>query len=133
MSFTISCFLVGDLDIFGVAIDGTMAVGQLKLKIKEQKQALKDIDANQLTLHQGTIDISLGSEAFKHELNRLSENSHECTPLDHTIEVLSANIYENPPAGKMYIILVRTPEGESIYCGGVVLMADVVDTPVKQL
>jgi len=36
MSFTISCFLVGDPHTFPVTIDGTMMVGEMKYKIKEK-------------------------------------------------------------------------------------------------
>jgi len=73
------------------------------------------------------------NEALINELKQLSEISQECMLLNRAMEVLSADIYNNPPTGKMHIILVRSPKGESIYYGGVVLMADVLDTPFEQL
>jgi len=133
MSFAIWCFLIGESDIFKVKIDPTDDVADLKQKIKGQKQALKEIDADHLTLHRVTINRPLETEALINELERLSETPQECTPLNLAIDVLSADIYNNPPTGKMHIILVRTPEGESIYYGGVLLMADGVGTPFEQL
>ena len=49
------------------------------------------------------------------ELNRLSEHLDECKRL-LCWRTLSTYFHEEPPASKMYIILVQTPEGESIYC-----------------
>ena len=122
MSFSIWCFFVGDPDgnIFEVNIDGngTITANRLKEQIKAKKRALKDIDADHLTLHRVIIDSSLQKKARKTELNRLSENLNEDTELD-AAEVLSASNYNNPPERKKYIILVRAPEGESIYCGAV--------------
>jgi len=127
MSFAIWCFLIGESNIFKVKIDPTDDVADLTQKIKGQKQALKEIDADHLTLYLVTVDASLTKEPRRNELNRLSKNLPEDTELDAD-DVLSADIYNSPPEGKKYIILVRSPEGESIYYGGVVLMADVVDT-----
>jgi len=59
------------------------------------------------------------------ELNRLSQHLDECTELDERHK-LSAVFGRSPP-GKEYYIIVQIPEGRSVYCGGVVLMADGVD------
>jgi len=93
-----------------------MVVDQLKKKIKEEaKPTLDLVPATHLTLHRVTISASLRKEPRRNELNQLSKNLPEDTELE-AYEPLSADIYNSPPEGKKYIILVRTPEGESIYC-----------------
>ena len=122
--YNLTCFLIGDKTIFKVEIDSAKEVGNLKNAIKQQKQAaLKDVDADKLTLDRVTINRSLEPEARIHELQRLSNNSSECTPLGDDMRELSDIFDKTPPAGQVYLILVRIREGESIYCGGVVLMA----------
>jgi len=132
MSYPIWCFLIGESSLFKVKIDPTDDVADLKQKIKEEKkQALKDTDANHLTLRRVTIDASLRQGALIDELNTFPENSPECMPLDADQEFVS-NYLGEIPATKRYYILARAPEGESIYYGGVLLMADVVGTPFEQ-
>jgi len=102
-----------------------MTVGRLKREIKEAtKPILDEVSVVHLRLHRVTIGTPLKEEAYIKELNRLSENIKECVPFK-PLEILSPEFYNNPPANKTYIILVRTSKGESIYCGGVVLIADV--------
>jgi len=116
--YKLSCFLIGGDTIFKVKMDSTDEVSDLKYEIKEKKQALKEIDADHLTLHLVTIDASFGQGALINELKTLFENLSECRPLHDDTEALS-NIFGEIPAGKRYIILVRTPEGESVYCNAV--------------
>jgi len=102
-----------------------MTEGRLRREIKEAtKPTLNEVSVVHLSLHRATIDASLKGEARLNELNRLSENLEECELLD-PMGILSPEFYNNPPEHKVYIILVRTSKGESIYCGGVVLIADV--------
>ena len=102
-----------------------MTEGRLRREIKEAtKPTLDEVSVVHLRLHRVTIDTSLEEEACVNELNRLSENLEECALVD-PMEILSPTFYDNPPTNKMYIILVRASRGESIYCGGVVLIADV--------
>ena len=118
--YKLSCFLIGGDTTFKVKIDSTGEVSDLKNQIKEKKQALKDIDADHLTLHRVTIDTSLRQGALISKLKTLSENLPECMPLNDDVELLS-NISGETSAGKRYYILVRAPEGEgeSIYCDAV--------------
>ena len=83
--------------------------------------------ADSLTLYRIAIDQSHDKKLRMSELTRLSENLEECTELDEWQQI-STSFGERPPAGKIYVVLVQTPEGESIYCGGVVLMANVAKT-----
>jgi len=94
-------------------------VHQLKKEIKEEtKPTLDLVCATHLKLYRVTISNSLNKESRRNELNRLSKNLPEDTELEAD-EVLSANIYNKPPKGKKHFILVRAPEGESIYCDAV--------------
>jgi len=55
-------------------------------------------------------------------------NLNECTKLDEEEQQLSEIFGESPPQGKKHYTLVKLPipEGKSMYCGGVVFMADAV-------
>ena len=114
--YNLSCFLIGSDTIFKVEIDPAKEVGNLKNAIKQQKPvALKDIDADHLMLDRVTINKSLRRAPLINQLKTITENSHECQRLDDDLEVLSGIFGETPPTGQVYFILVRTPEGESIY------------------
>jgi len=113
--YNLTCFLIGGDRTFQVEIDRAKFVGNLKSAIKEQKPvALKDVDADQLTLYKGNIKNSIATkrpERMK-ELGRLSQNLSECTLLDD-LEVLSDIFGETPPTGQVcFILLVELPQGE---------------------
>ena len=117
MSRTLICFAPGGEDVFSVDIDETKLVTHLKEVIKEKNpHALANVDAAALTLYRAEIDESDDGEFFMKELNRLSAHLNECKPLFGWLK-LSKYFREEPPAGKIYIILVESPKGESIYCG----------------
>ena len=86
---------------------------------------------NSLTLYRVAVDQSQDKKLRMSELMRLSENLEECTELDEMQQV-STIFGESPPAGKIYVVLVQITEGESIYCGGVVVMANVAKAILVQ-
>ena len=114
MSNEIFCFLVGGLNVFPITISETVTVGRLKDIIKGKKQALKDIDADRLTLHLVTISGTVRRAQLIDELNTFPEDSPECILLDDDIEPFSS-YFGGTPAEKKCYILVRAPEGEFIY------------------
>jgi len=120
MPYKIPCFIDGDSSIFPVNINGKSWVGDLKDKIKEQTpNTLRGIDACRLTLYRVEVD--------KHEvITSAPTNVGEFKELNDAEQKLSEIWGKSPPKGKKYYILVKLPEGKSIHCGGVVLMADVV-------
>ena len=121
----VMCAILGHQQIFSVEIDSNKRVSALKNKIKQAKHVLAPVDADATTLHLAEIISSKDEVAVMNELKRASNNLGECKKLLDWLE-LSEYFREEPPAGKMYIVLVQPPQGESIYCGGVVLMVDVV-------
>ena len=122
---TVMCAILGHQQIFSVEIDGNKQVSVLKRMIKQAKHVLAPFDADAPTLHLAEIISSKDEVAVMNELKRASNNLGECKKLLDWIE-LSEYFREEPPSGKMYVVLVQPPQGESIYCRGVVLMADVV-------
>jgi len=120
----IFCFILGDHSTFPVNFDGTELVDDLK-KIKiETEPSLDATDAHALTLYQVALDESCAydKKTRMSELERLFHHLNECTELDEQQE-LSVYFNGGHPPGKEYYILVQIPKSESIYCGGVVLMA----------
>jgi len=130
MSHPYWCFLAGDSSLFPVKFDHeTATVGELKDKIKEKKPAmLGHIDSNHLTLYRVEIDAS--DENYISELNGLSLDKLE--KLTNPMKRLS-EIFAGGPAKTTIHILVEAPQGESIYCGDVALMVDVVDATDTQI
>ena len=122
------CFLIGGDSTFSVNIDKTLTrtVDHLKKEIRKAPE-LNARAVDSLTLYRVAIDQSHDKKLRMRELTRLSENLEECTELDEWQRV-STTFGESPPAGKIYVVLVQTPEGESIYCEGVVRMANVAKT-----
>ena len=101
---------------------------QLKDAIKEKKkQTLANVKADTLILYRVTIDPTLDNDQQETTLTQLSENLGEHNKLINT-SYLSAIFDIAPPDRKTWLTLVQFPQGESIYCGGIVLMADVVNT-----
>ena len=83
---------------------------QLSDKIrKEHLQPLATVVAGAVTFYRAEIDDD--DETFMHDIKRLSEILHECKRLVPWRK-LSTYFREGPPAGKVYIIFVQTPEGE---------------------
>ena len=119
---TVMCAILGHQEIFSVEIDSDEPVSELKNMIKTSDDALAPFYAVDLTLYLAEIDSSNDEVAFMNELKRASNNLDECKKLLDWIK-LSEYFREKPPAGKLYIVLVQPPEGESIYCGGVVRTA----------
>ena len=120
------CFLIGGDSTFSVNIDEThtRTVDHLKKEIRKSPELNARI-ANSLTLYRVAIDQSHDKKLRMSELTRLSENLDEkCIELDEMQQV-STIFGESPPVGKIYVVLVQTTEGESIFCGGVALMANV--------
>ena len=120
------CFLVGGDSPFSVNIDNirTRTVHHLKVAIKAKAEfsAL----AYNLTLYRVAINESHDDQKRISELKQISQNLKECAELDE-MQQLSKTFGEIPSQGKVYYILVQTPESQSIYCGGVVLMANVAN------
>ena len=120
MPYNIFCFIPGDHSTFPVSIDETELVGNLKKEIKaENMETLAHLG---FKLYQAALDESYNKMMCISELNRLSQHLDECTELNARHK-LSAVFGRRPP-GKEYYIIVQIPKGKSIYCGGVVLMAD---------
>ena len=116
MSYDLDCFILGSMCHFSVQIGETKTVDSLKNAMKEKiPHTLANVHAAALALYRAEIDKPDDDETFMHEIKRLSENLHECKGL-LPWRALSAYFREEPPAGKIYIILVQIPEGESIYC-----------------
>jgi len=126
MLYKILCFVPGDHSTMLVNIDEQSWVAELKNKIKEMAPAtLNGIDAHRLTLYRVEVDRTYDMQQCIDEFKRLSGNLNECTKLNDVEKELSVFFGESPPEGKKYYILVQLPEGKSIHCGGIVLMADV--------
>ena len=123
----ILCSLVGDGRLFSVNLDGIQTVHQLK-EVTRVKRArlLGAFKACDLTLYKGEYDQSPNFGMCEREIKRLSENLHMCTELKDP-QGQPSTILRNPSTGRECVILVQIPQGESIYCGGVVLMADVAN------
>lgn len=120
MLYNLDCFIPGDKNFLSIKIDKIEIVDRLKDAIKHKKEPELDaFAADALTLYRGAIDRSYhDKKARMNELRRLSEHLNECTELDDPLQELSEIFSESLPTGKIYVILVRIPEGESIYCGG---------------
>ena len=127
MSSELFCFIPGGKSVFSVEIDKTKIVDQLKKAIKKKKtQTLANVEPHALTLYRVAIDRSLDNKQQETTLTQLSENWGERKELINT-DQLSSIFDEQPPDGKIWVTLVQIPQGESIYCGGVVLMTDVAN------
>ena len=124
----ILCCVVGDDRLFSVNLDGIQTVDQLK-EVTRVKRArlLGAFKACDLTLYKGEYDQSPNFGVCKREIKRLSENLHTCTELKDP-RGQPSTILQTPSTRRKYVVLVQIPQGESIYCGGVVLMADVANT-----
>ena len=121
---SVLCALVEDCRPFVVDFDLDWIVERLKEAIKaKRRRALGGFDECDFTLYKGELDQSV---KMAREIKLLSENLHTCTELENPNRALST-IFQNPPTGHEHIVLVRTPQGESIYCGGVVLMTDLAN------
>jgi len=120
----IACFVPGNLSIFPVDIDEQRWVADLKKGIRNEKpNRFNNVDADELTLYRVEVDKHCDEQKRIDELERLFRNLNGRTKLDLE-QVLSELFGESPPEGKKYYILVQLPEGKSIHCGSVVLMAD---------
>jgi len=126
MPYQLPCFKPGDSSTFSVIIDERRWVDELKDKIKEKRlAALGNIATVHLTLYRVEVDEAYNKQERIDELERLFQNLSECTELDEE-QQLAEFFDQSPLKGKKYYILVQVPEGKSIHCGGVVLMANVV-------
>jgi len=127
----IPCFVVGDTDVFHVVVNPGKWVSYLKEEIKKkQEPKLNNAAAPDLTLYrveiEDQVEKSITEQGFIDHLNQLSQNKNknDALPGRHKVSLY----FDNPPEGKSYYVLVQPPQGESTYCRGVVLMADVVAT-----
>ena len=112
------CALVEDCRVFVVNLDEIQIVEELKEAIQaKRKQALGAVDACLLTLYKGVINQTNDMEKRSREIKQLSENLQTCSKLDDPMGQPST-ILQSLPEGKIYIVLVKIPQGESIYCGG---------------
>ena len=122
MSSELFCFIPGG-KVFSVDADMTRSVSYLKDAIKKKKtQTLANVEADDLILYRVAIDRSLDNQQQETTLTQLSENFGQHEELINTSH-LSAIFDMTLPDGKTWLTLVQIPQGESIYCGGVVLMA----------
>ena len=113
--YSLSCFLIGGDTIFKVKGDPAEEVADLKHAIKVEKpMALKDVDADHLTLYMAEIDTLLHPTTVMriNELKRKSLNVLECKKLEIE-EPLSTYFGENSQSKRKYTI-VKIPEGELI-------------------
>ena len=101
---------------------------ELKHKIKEKLATLGHIDAAHLTLYRVEIDTS--DENYISILNYLSLDKLD--KLTNPLQRLSG-IFAGGPAETTIQIYVVAPQGESIYCEDVALMADIVDYTDTQI
>ena len=123
---SIYCSLVGEDEVFLVDIDESQTLDHLKEAIRAKRKRVPGVfDAHDLTLYQGVLDESHSPGMRLLEIKRLSENLHTCPKLDPFGQ--PSTMSQSPPTGKLYIILIQIPQCESIYCEGVVLMADVAN------
>jgi len=116
------CFLVGGGEAFRIDIDESRTWTMLALKddIKvKMAPALDTVAAHALVLYRVEIDKSYDTEKRTDEFERSPEDL-KYTKLDNFEELLEI-FGKSPLPGKIDVILVRTPEGESIYYGGVVI------------
>ena len=128
MSYTLFCFIPGSNSVCLVDIDETKTVGHLKDEIKKRNtKTLATVDVQELNLYRVEIGIEISNnrDTLVKELNQLSQNLNKALVLH---EARQLPVYfgegERPSTGKGYYILVLVPEGESIYCGGVVQPSD---------
>ena len=121
------CFLANDSRPFSIKVDDATTVDELKKKIKEENPVdLKDIDARSLNLYHVNLKFDDPVEdGHITQANKAFQDLSKCKQLKPHFEL--STIEHGFPKGMLHI-LVQTPEGESIDCGGVVLMADVVNT-----
>jgi len=120
MSVVIWCFLIGGQDTFSVHIDGTGSVDDLK---KEIKKEVPVDHADHLKLYTVLVTQPGDKPNCISQLNRLSQQLNENHALDKELRL--SDICFEPHRGQKYYVVVQTPKGESMYCGGVVLMVDV--------
>jgi hypothetical protein len=128
-------FLVGGGRTFPIHIDEsrTWTVAQLKEIIKVNvAPGLDTVAAPDLRLYHVSIDKSYDQMERINELKRLSENLKERPEVVDLVDIFET-FRKRPFPGEIDVILVRTPEGESIYCGGLVIIPDVANTLNTQL
>jgi len=103
-------------------------VGNLRDKIKAKKSnELKHVDVDNLSLYQVEVDGSCDKKMHISKLEQLSQTLNECLELEDKEQQLSEVFGKSPPQGKKYYTLVQVSKGKSIYCRGIVLMADGVN------
>lgn len=99
----LACFIPGGKNVFSIKIDETERVDQLKDAIKLKKAPeLDDFAMDALTSYRGTIS------------NDKKTRMNELKGLDDELQQLSEIFRESPPAGKIYVTLVQTSEGQSV-------------------
>jgi hypothetical protein len=85
---------------------------------------LKDVNVDALTLYRLEVDQSSNQ---LNRINQLTQNLNKDNALD--VDKQLSEIWSEAPLGKSYYIVVQAPKGEFIYCGGLVIIPDVANTP----
>jgi len=125
------CILIGEYTSFLVDLVETATVDQLKEGIIAKNKVLKDLATRHLTLYRVELDESYDEKKRISELDQLYEHLNEYPALGAE-NPLSVYFDGSASPAKKYFTLVRVPEGKSMYCGGVVLMADGIDAQVQK-
>jgi hypothetical protein len=105
--FLLWCCLSHDPDHkFPVVIKKNAAVGQLKDEIKQKKDPLRDLDADNLDLYQ----VSIPDEDLASSLPQI-QNPQEDSKLNYKTPVSA--LFKDPPQPNHLHIVVKIPVGES--------------------
>jgi hypothetical protein len=113
MEYNLSCFLIGDEDVFKVQIASTEEVGNLANKIIATKErTLTNTDPSDLALYMVEIDGSLDKDRRIDELRERSQNLDSCSVLNDAEELLSA-IFGGSSRWKYTIVQIPLA-GESV-------------------
>jgi hypothetical protein len=122
MSGVIWCFVIGGLNTFPVNFDQTMTVGHLKrIIIDAMAPAPGTIPIYDLLVYRVEIETSDQPHRIS-RLNQLAKTLNLGDALD--VERQLSEIWSPGAPGKSCYMIVQPPKGESMDCGGVVLMAD---------
>ena len=115
-TYTFHCAVLGTNTIFGVTLNETQSVADLKEHIKATKaQTLAAVEADTLTLYKVNIDVST-TETFEKALGDISQNSICCVKeeLRYPFSKLFNTFKESDLLKATLHILVKRPAGESI-------------------
>ena len=115
MVYTLFCIVLGQKTTFSVKVDETQTVDELKKAIKNEKpHKFKDVDADELTLHQIKIFIPEDDDEYDNMMNRISQPGYVFDSKRTLIPTSKISKYFGQgPAGDIHI-LVELPESKSI-------------------